>query len=87
MKVIFLDVDGVLNAAYTRERAPSGTIGLNPQMVRQLKRIVDATGAVAVLVSSWKKDWDIDPDKCTRCGACGRRCISDETRNENADDG
>lgn len=68
MKVIFLDIDGVLNAAYTRERSPSGTIGLNPQMVLQLKRIVDVTDAVVVLTSSWKKDWDPKPDKRTHAG-------------------
>lgn len=57
MKVIFLDIDGVLNAARTKERAPSGVIGVNPIMVKQLARVVKATGAEIILTSTWKKDW------------------------------
>ena len=58
MKIIFLDVDGVLNDAFTKDRAPGGFIGLNHSMVSQLKRIIDATGAIVVLTSTWKDDWD-----------------------------
>lgn len=53
MKLIFLDVDGVLNCHYT-ETAILGYIGIDPELVKQLKRIVDATGAKIILISSWK---------------------------------
>ena len=54
MKVIFCDVDGVLNNSYTRDRTPSGYRGISNDLVRNLRRIVDATGAVIVLSSDWR---------------------------------
>ena len=63
MKVIFLDVDGVLNEAYSKSRSPHGFIGVDDYKVAVLKQIVDATGAVIVLSSTWKKEWSADPDE------------------------
>ena len=54
-KFIFLDVDGVLNSKPYCERTGRE---LNPENVRQLKEIVDATGARIVLSSTWKQIWD-----------------------------
>ena len=65
MKVIFLDIDGVLNYATTAARAPCGCIGIAEPAVRNLKKIIDATGAKIVLTSTWKSEWNIDADKCT----------------------
>lgn len=62
MKIIFLDVDGVLNDAHTPDRAPGGYIGINSGMVAQLKRIIDCTDAKVVLVSTWKSEWDKNPE-------------------------
>ena len=49
-KLIFLDVDGVLNSAC------GGTF--KDGCLQNLKRIVDSTGAKIVLVSSWKSGWE-----------------------------
>ena len=68
MKVIFLDIDGVLNYAKTEARAPCGCIGIAEPSVRNLKKIIDKTGAKIVLTSTWKDEWDIDMDKCTPTG-------------------
>ena len=55
MKIIFLDIDGVLNNSH------SSTIGTefgdNPQpaLIKQLNRICDRTGAKVVISSTWRK--------------------------------
>ena len=68
-KVIFLDVDGVLNDRFTEDRTPDGFIGLNHTMIDHLKSIVDQTGASVVLVSTWKEEWDADPANRSEDGA------------------
>lgn len=68
-KVIFLDVDGVLNDGATRDRAPGGCVGLSAHMIGNLKKIVDATSAKIVLVSTWKREWSVDPNERTEDGA------------------
>ena len=57
MKVIFLDIDGVVNCWDTKERAPSKCIGVEQRLIAHIKEIVDATGAKLVLSSTWRKDW------------------------------
>ena len=57
MKIIFLDIDGVVNCWYTREHAPSGLIGVEQRLIAYIKEIVDATGAKIVLSSTWREDW------------------------------
>lgn len=56
MKIIFLDVDGVLNNDDTKERC-MGFTGIDPEKVKLLKYIVDMTGAEIVLTSTWKYGW------------------------------
>ena len=68
MKVIFLDVDGVLNYIKTEARAPSGTLGIASAPVKQLRNIVKETGAFIVLTSTWKEDWEFDEERCTPDG-------------------
>lgn len=56
MKVIFLDIDGVLNSSKTVD----GNFGypeLDPRNIAVLQEIVSKTDAVLVLISSWKVDW------------------------------
>ena len=55
-KIIFLDVDGVLNCSSTKDRC-MGYIGIEDKKVSYLKQIVDTTKASIVLVSTWKYYW------------------------------
>lgn len=62
MKVIFLDIDGVLNSRrYDRERDPATQGNIDVTRLPLLKRLVEETGAVIVLSSSWRRHWDSDP--------------------------
>jgi len=64
MKIIFLDIDGVLNSAvYDRRRGPSdGNIDVT--RLELIKELVDKTGAKIVLSSSWRIHWEKDFSKC-----------------------
>lgn len=55
-KIIFLDVDGVLNSIDSEDHI-GGCIGIDYSGVKLLREIVDKTGAEIVLVSSWKRGW------------------------------
>ena len=68
MKVIFLNVDGVLNFEDSDAKAPSGKKGIAESRVKALKKIVTDTGARIVLIGSWKKDWNFEDSKCTQDG-------------------
>lgn len=85
-KIIFLDVDGVLNCmpedckkvwpdfiGGTDERA----FGLNPQIVVHLKNLLDRTDAKIVVSSSWRHFEDYEPfahDECWRHVLARRVC-------------
>lgn len=62
MKVIFLDIDGVLNCSTSRSFCHDdlcGIIhGIDSDKVKRLAKIVDATGAQIVLSSDWKDGWE-----------------------------
>lgn len=53
MKVLFLDIDGVVNCKTTTQRH-RGYIGIDPYMAFLVGRIVEATDAKVVLSSSWR---------------------------------
>jgi hypothetical protein len=54
-KVIFLDIDGVMNSVSTRPQDPRGLLDfLDPANVAVLNAIVRATAAVVVVSSSWR---------------------------------
>jgi hypothetical protein len=62
MKVIFLDIDGVLNSSrWYKERKANGETRTSdayeicPKHVAQFNRILRATGASVVLSSTWRK--------------------------------
>ena len=55
-KIIFLDVDGVLNCVSTTDLCGYYK-GIEDKKVDLLKKIVGATGAKIVLVSTWKECW------------------------------
>lgn len=54
MKIIFLDVDGVLNYAGCGDII-NGFLGVSLDKVKLLRQIVDATGAKLVLSSTWRR--------------------------------
>lgn len=62
MRVIFLDVDGVLNDTHSRTRSPSGFIGIDDDKVWVLRQIVKQTDAKIVLTSTWKREWNTIPE-------------------------
>lgn len=78
MKVIFLDIDGVLNGnCYTPENNNAGVLIDNARL-KLIKQIVDATDAKLVLSSSWKEHWEIDTDKCDETGKEMNSSFADE---------
>ena len=56
MKVIFLDIDGVLNEEKSSSRC-CGYKGIDDKKVENLAKIVKQTNAEIVLISTWKDDW------------------------------
>ena len=66
MKVIFLDIDGVLNYTkwYTDERNPGNLYGqegdLDPLCINRIIRICEETGAKVVISSDWCLINDVD---------------------------
>ena len=54
-KVIFLDIDGVMNSVSLRVQDPRGLVDfLEPGCVATLNTIVAATGAVVIISSTWR---------------------------------
>lgn len=53
MKVLFLDIDGVVNCATTTQRH-RGTIGIDPYMAFLVGKITLDTGCKVVLSSTWR---------------------------------
>lgn len=69
MKVIFLDIDGVLNSRiYDRKRNWNENTDIDESRLPVLKSIVDKTEAVIVLSSSWRTDWNENPALCGEDG-------------------
>ena len=68
MKVIFLDFDGVLNCErYVKQSEQFGVI-IDPEKLKLVKKIVDATGAKIVLSTSWREHWDKASEGCDKIG-------------------
>ena len=57
MKVIFLDIDGILNNDFTRETCEGFTF-VEDGKVLLLKELIDQTGAKVVLSSTWRRGWE-----------------------------
>ncbi len=56
MKIIFLDIDGVMNNTRTTERCGYNT-GIENKALILLSEIVGMTSAKICLISSWKEFW------------------------------
>lgn len=61
MKIIFLDIDGVLNNDKTNALTPDGFIGIGNSLLDRLASIVHRTDAKIVLSTSWKTEWSVNP--------------------------
>jgi hypothetical protein len=68
MKVIFLDIDGVLNNEQTNAKSPDGYIGIGNTLLKRLSSIVKETNARIVLSSTWKSEWDKNESLCSNDG-------------------
>ena len=68
MKVIFFDVDNVLNFPESEALAPSGAKGVADSRVKELRNLMNETGSRIVLTGKWIADWDFDDKKCTPDG-------------------
>jgi hypothetical protein len=55
MKVIFLDIDGVLNCSKTRNPRQFPYV-VDQRLLARLQKLLDRTGAKVVLSSSWRLD-------------------------------
>ena len=64
LKIIFLDVDGVLNCRTTKD-VVNHYVGIEDKKVELLKQLVKETNSKIVLVSTWKQWWYKEPQyKC-----------------------
>lgn len=54
MKVLFLDVDGVLNSAAWFAANPDNLFALDPDAIARVQHIVAQTGVQIVLSSTWR---------------------------------
>lgn len=53
MKVLFLDIDGVVNCqGTTAKHGPF--LGIDPILAKQVRKIVESTGCMVVLSSTWR---------------------------------
>ena len=67
-KIIFLDIDGVLNSL-RYDNAKDNTQGnIDETRLLLLKEIVDKTSAKIVLSSSWRKHWNQNAELCDEIG-------------------
>lgn len=87
MKVLFLDIDGVLNSReYDRRRDWNAQTNIDETRLPLVKEIIDKTGAKIVLTSSWRRHWSADESLCDDSGRYIARlfakydlCIYDKT--------
>jgi hypothetical protein len=84
VKVIFLDIDGVLNTRKTVERW-QGCIGIDQVLANRFARLQQATAASVVLSSTWRvsRDWRATMRKNGVVGIIDRTPdLRDRTRGE-----
>lgn len=55
MKIIFLDIDGVLNCEKTPNPRKLRYI-VDPKLLKRFERLIERTGAKVVLSSTWRYD-------------------------------
>ena len=84
MKVIFLDIDGVLNYTqwYVSDRNPGNLYGeegdIDPLCAERINRICSETGAKIVISSDWRISWPYCIDRLVK-GGIGEGLVIDKT--------
>lgn len=63
-KIIFLDIDGVLNGAHSKSSC-DGCVGIDTAKINRLAKIVAATNAEIVLTTTWKDYYELGAYKQT----------------------
>ena len=77
MKIIFLDIDGVLNSReYDRKRNWNEQTDIDETRLPLVKEIIDKTGAKIVLISTWRSHWNRDVNLCDEDGMYINRLFS-----------
>ena len=78
MKIIFLDIDGVLNSdTYLESRLDKSEDNrIDLSRVKLLADLVKSTGAKIVLTSTWRVDWNIIPLLCGDFGKYLNKCFA-----------
>lgn len=77
MKILFLDIDGVLNSReYDRKRNWNEQTDIDETRLPLVKEIIDKTGAKIVLVSTWRSHWNSDESLCDEDGMYINRLFS-----------
>lgn len=83
MKVIFLDVDGVLNTSKTYEKINNSfkttgkkELDIDGFRLEYLKRIIDETDAKIVLSSTWRKSFEKQNNKLIPRTEKGKRFLN-----------
>ena len=82
MRVIFLDIDGVLNCANEADTA-RGLVRPRPDLIALLDDLIDRTGAQIVLASTWR----CDPKAVEVARRCGLKFIDTLEDHENGERG
>ena len=89
MKIVFLDIDGVLNSVdwYIRRKAMEEQLGamprrhreIDPAAVERLNRLLEATGAEVVISSTWRRLHSLREieEYLRACGYHGPRLLDD----------
>lgn len=68
MKILFLDIDGVLNSErYVKSHQKAGVV-IDETKMTLLKAIIEKTGALIVLTSSWREHWNRESELCDSSG-------------------
>ena len=75
MKVLFLDVDGVITHQHYKNEEREG---LDPEKIKLIARIVKDTGAFVVLSSSWRLSYDQKTEKKDWDYILLEKCLGDE---------
>ena len=78
MKIIFLDIDGVLNSEMyeTSRGVERADNRIDLTRVKLLADIVNVTDAKIVLSSTWRLDWDKSPELCGEDGEYINQCLA-----------